>query len=44
MQRIGDGIAKKIIKQNLITKVQRDATKEETHQGNTEVPGDANDR
>ena len=44
MQRIGDRIAKRIIKQNLITKTQRDVTKEETHQGNTEVPGDANDR
>ena len=41
--RIGDKIAERIFKQQAIKKTQRDDTKEETHQGDTEVPGDAND-
>lgn len=41
MQRIGNKIAERIHKQKLIRRI--DDKKEETHQGDTEVPGDAND-
>jgi hypothetical protein len=43
MMRIGDKIAERIYKQQAIKKIQRDDTEEKTHQGDTEVPGDAND-
>jgi len=43
MMRIGDKIADRIIKQDAIKKV-RDEKKEETHQGDREVSGDADDR
>lgn len=43
MNRIGDKIADRIIKQGAIKKV-RDEKKEETYQGDREVSGDADDR